>query len=105
MFCIQHSADHGTNQYKLLHHFWMVQREVDRDFSAMRAAHDRHAFQFKVMQDSAEIVCCIMSSGGYRRSSVPPPIVADDMKMLSELGPHIVPRCGIQNASCTNNTT
>src|SRR5215469_637893 len=44
MFCIRHSADNGANQHKLLHHFWMVQREIDRDFAAMRAAHNRHAF-------------------------------------------------------------
>src|SRR5262249_28492698 len=44
MFCIRHSAHHGANQHQLLHHFWMVQREVYRDFSAMRAAHNRHPF-------------------------------------------------------------
>src|SRR5215471_12934046 len=44
MFGIRHSADHGANQHKLLHHFWMVQREVDRDFPAMRTAHNRHVF-------------------------------------------------------------
>src|SRR6516225_12190581 len=46
MFCIRHSADHSANQHKLLHYFWMVEREVDRDFSAMRATHNGHAFQF-----------------------------------------------------------
>src|SRR5215470_17834727 len=38
MFCIRHSADHSTHQHKLLHYFGMVQREIDRDFSAVRAA-------------------------------------------------------------------
>ena len=44
MLCIRHSADHSTHQHKLLHYFGMVQREIDRDFSAVRAAHNRHAF-------------------------------------------------------------
>src|SRR5215467_3162363 len=44
MFGIRHSADHCPHQHKLLHHFRMVQREVDRDFATVRAAHNRPAF-------------------------------------------------------------
>jgi hypothetical protein len=44
MFCIRHSTDHSADQHELLYHFWMVQGEVDRDFSAMRAAHNRRPF-------------------------------------------------------------
>ena len=88
----------SANEHKLLHHFWMVEREVDRYFSTMRAAHNRHPFYLKVIQDRAKIVRCIVSSSGHRRSSVSPPIVTDGVKMPAELGPHVVPYCGVQNA-------
>src|SRR5260370_21924988 len=42
MFCIGHSADHSTHKHKLLHHFRMVKSEIDRDFSSVRAANNRH---------------------------------------------------------------
>src|SRR5262249_2288726 len=98
MFCIRHSADHCTHQHKLLHHLRMVEREVDRDLSTVRAAHNRHTFYSHMMQDGSELVRCIISVSGYRRSSVSSPIVPDGVKVLAEVRPHIVPRCRMQNA-------
>ena len=64
----------------------------------MRAAHNRRVRYLQVTQKSREIICRKISRCTCRRSPVSSAIIPNGVKVLAELGPHVIPRSGMKHA-------
>src|SRR5262249_51530330 len=88
---VRHPAEKRPNQHQFLNEVGTGQSKIDRQLSAIGAAHQRGPAQTEMVKQSGQVIDLGIPGSGGRRLAKSAPIITNGMKVLTKLRPLIVP--------------